>query len=143
MKTKAVKASEITRSWYLVDAEGIILGRLATKVATILKGKHKPIYTPHLDTGDHVIVVNADKIRLTGKKLKQKNYYHHSTYPGGLKVNSLEKVLNTRPERVVQAAVRGMLPKNTVGRHMLGKLKVYAGSGHPHDAQMPQPLEIL
>ncbi len=142
MKTKAVKASEITRQWHLVDAKEVVLGRLASKVATILKGKHKPIYTPHLDTGDPVIVINADKVRLTGRKLEQKQYYRHSGYPGGLKVTTLDKLLQDKPERIIRMAVKGMLPKNSLGRQMLSKLKVYAGAEHPHEAQAPQPLEI-
>lgn len=142
MKTKAVKASEINRQWHIVDAEGVILGRLASQVASILKGKHKPIYTPHLDTGDHVVVINADKIVLSGKKIEQKNYYRHSGYPGGLKVASAKKLMQEKPETIVIKAVKGMLPKNSLGRQMAKKLKVYTGNEHPHEAQTPQPLEI-
>ena len=142
MKTYTVKASEIEREWYIVDAEGKTLGKLASSVAQILRGKHKPIYSPHLDTGDYVIVINADKIRVTGKKLEQKIYYRHSGYPGGLKKIMLRDLLEKHPTRVIQYAVRGMLPKNRLGRKMFKKLKVYAGSTHPHAAQRPKPLEI-
>ncbi len=142
MKTKAIKASEITRQWHVVDAEGIVLGRLATKVATILKGKHKPIYTPHMDTGDHVIVINADKIVLTGKKMDQKIYHRHTGYPGGIKSTPVAKMLEEKPEQVVIKAIKGMLPKNTLGRQMMTKLKVYQGADHPHEAQAPQALEV-
>jgi|SRR5579883_1781746 large subunit ribosomal protein L13 len=140
MKTHAVKAAEISHAWYVVDAEGQTLGRLATQIATILKGKHKTIYSPHLDVGDFVVVVNAGKVRLTGRKLNQKVYYHHSGYPGGLKTEPIARVLREHPTRVIERAVRGMLPHNALGRHMLAKLKVYAGPTHPHAAQQPQPL---
>jgi len=142
VKTYTVKASEIERDWYIVDAEGKTLGKLASSVAQILRGKHKPIYSPHLDTGDYVIVINAGKIRVTGKKLEQKIYYRHSGYPGGLKRIMLKDLLEKHPTRVIQYAVRGMLPKNRLGRKMFKKLKVYAGSAHPHAAQRPKPLEI-
>lgn len=141
-KTYSAKAEEVERTWYVVDAEGRTLGRLATEVARILRGKHKPIYTPHVDTGDFVIIVNADKIRVTGKRLDQKMYYRHSGYMGGLKETSLRTMLNKHPERVLQLAVKGMMPKNPLGRKMYRKLKVYAAPDHPHAAQNPQPLEL-
>lgn len=142
MRTFTAKKAEIEREWYLVDAEGQTLGRLASAIAPILKGKHKPIYTPHLDCGDYVIVINADKVRVTGRKLDQKFYYHHSGYPGGLTSISLRDQLTKHPERVLQAAVRGMLPKNKLGRQMFKKLKVYADDSHPHQAQQPKLLEL-
>ncbi len=142
MKTYVVKEGEIQREWYVVDAEGKTLGRLASKIARVLMGKHKPYYTPHLDTGDFVIVVNADKIRVTGRKLDQKMYYRYSGYPSGLKSITLRKQMATRPERVIWAAVRNMLPKNKLGRAMLKKLKVYASPDHPHAAQQPKPLDL-
>ena len=142
MKTYATKASDITREWFVVDAAGQNLGRLATKIATILRGKHKPIFTPGMDVGDFVIVVNADKVEVTGRKLEQKMYYRHSLYPGGLKETSLQRMLQTHPTRVIEFAVRGMLPKNRLGRAMIKKLKIYAGGTHPHEAQKPQPLEV-
>jgi large subunit ribosomal protein L13 len=125
-----------------VDAEGQTLGRLAAKIAPILKGKHKPIYTPHLDCGDFVIVVNADKVRVTGRKTDQKIYYRHSEYPGGIRRTDLRDQLSRHPGRVIEAAIRGMLPKNRLGRRMVKKLKVYAGGSHPHQAQRPKPLEL-
>jgi large subunit ribosomal protein L13 len=133
---------DITRKWYVVDAEGKVLGRLATEVARVLRGKHKPIYTPFMDTGDHVIVVNAARVRLTGKKLDGKLYRWHTGYPGGLKSMTYRKFLATRPERVIEKAVRGMLPRTPLGRSMFGKLKVYAGPEHPHAAQQPEPLRL-
>lgn len=142
MKTIWTKESDVERSWYVVDAEGKTLGRLATQIATILRGKHKPIYNPSVDTGDFVIVVNAEKIHVTGRRMDQKKYYTHSGYMGGLKERTLREMLDTKPERVIQLAVRGMLPKNVLGRKMLKKLKVYAGPDHPHAAQQPEPLEI-
>ncbi|GAB4402231.1 MAG: 50S ribosomal protein L13 [Anaerolineales bacterium] len=142
MKTYVVKEGEIKREWYVVDAEGKTLGRLASKIARILMGKHKPYYTPHLDTGDFVVVVNADKIRVTGRKLDQKKYYRYSGYPSGLKSVTLRKQMETHPERVIWAAVRNMLPKNKLGRVMLKKLKVYASPDHPHAAQQPKPLDL-
>lgn len=142
MRTYSPKASDIKREWYVVDATGQTLGRLATRIATILRGKHKPIYTPHMDCGDYVIVINADKIRVTGKKLDQKVYYRHSGYPGGLKSITLREQLRKHPTRVIQAAVRGMLPKNRLGRRMIKKLKVYASDSHPHQAQQPKVLEL-
>ncbi len=142
MKTFTAKPYEVARQWYVVDAQGQTLGRLATRVATVLRGKHKPVYTPHVDCGDYVIVVNADKINVTGQKLDQKIYYRHSGYPGGIKQVTLRRRLLTHPERVIESAVRGMLPKNRLGRKMFRKLKVYAGPDHPHEAQQPKPLEI-
>jgi len=142
VKTYTVGAKDIERGWYLVNAEGKTLGRLASEIANVLRGKHKPIYTPHLDCGDYVIVINADKVRVTGRKLDQKVYYHHSGYPGGIKSISLRDQLQKHPERVLQAAVRGMLPKNALGRKMMRKLKVYAGDAHPHQAQQPKMLEL-
>jgi large subunit ribosomal protein L13 len=142
MRTYAVKAGEIKREWYVVDAEGQTLGRLAAKIAPILKGKHKPTYTPHLDCGDFVIVVNAEKVRVTGRKPDQKMYYHHSGYPGGIRRTDLRDQLARHPESVLEEAVRGMLPKNRLGRRMVKKLKVYAGASHPHEAQQPKALEL-
>ena len=142
MKTYVTKPADIERAWYVVDAEGQTLGRLASNVASILKGKHKPIYSPAVDCGDFVIVLNADKITVTGRRLEQKKYYRHSLYIGGLKEVSLRDQLQQHPERVIESAVRGMLPKNALGRKMFKKLKVYAGSEHPHQAQLPQPLEL-
>ncbi len=142
MKTYVVKEGEIEREWYVVDAEGKTLGRLASQIARILMGKHKPYYTPHLDTGDFVVVVNADKIRVTGRKLDQKMYYRYSGYPSGLKSVTLRRQLETHPDRVIWAAVRNMLPKNKLGRVMLKKLKVYASPDHPHAAQQPKPLDL-
>jgi len=142
MKTVMAKPAEVERRWYVVDAEGKTLGRLAAEVAKILRGKHKPIFTPHVDTGDHVIVVNADKVVLTGDKLRQKTYFRHSRYTGGAKFIRVAKVMEERPERVVELAVRGMLPKNRLGRSMYRKLKVYRGPEHPHAAQKPEKLEL-
>lgn len=142
MKTYSAKPEDIKREWFLVDAEGKTLGRLASRIAEILRGKHKPLYTPHLDCGDYVIVINADKIRVTGRKLDQKIYYRHSGYPGGLKSITLRDQLQKHPERVLEAAVRGMLPKNRLGRKMFKKLKVYASDSHPHQAQQPKLLEL-
>jgi large subunit ribosomal protein L13 len=142
MKTYQAKKEEIDHKWYLVNAEGKILGRLSTELAKILKGKNKPIYTPHVDTGDFVIVVNAGKVTLTGNKLKDKIYYHHTGYPGGIREVSAEKLLAKKPTEMIRMAVRGMLPKNSLGRQMLRKLKIYAGPGHPHEAQKPVSLEL-
>ncbi len=142
MRTFTAKQEKIEREWYVVDAQGQTLGRLAARIAPILKGKHKPTYTPHLDCGDFVIVLNADKVRVTGRKLDQKFYHRHSGYPGGLTSISLRDQLATHPERVLQAAVRGMLPKNKLGRRMMKKLKVYSGDSHPHEAQQPKPLAL-
>ena len=141
MKTHATKASEIEREWFVVDAQGQTLGRLASRVAAILRGKHKPNFSPHLDTGDYVIVVNAGQIHVTGKKLDNKMYYRHSGYPGGLTGITLRDLLARRPTRVIRLAVRGMLPHNRLGRKMLKKLKVYEQATHPHLAQQPKPFE--
>jgi large subunit ribosomal protein L13 len=141
--TQSAKPAEIERRWYLVDASDQVLGRLATRLATVLRGKHKPIYTPHVDTGDFVVVVNAARVRLTGNKREAKTYYRHTGWPGGLKSTTAAKVLEgAHPERVLEAAVRGMLPKNHLGRQMLSKLKVYAGAEHPHTAQKPEVLPL-
>ncbi|MCR4425398.1 MAG: 50S ribosomal protein L13 [Firmicutes bacterium] len=140
--TFMAKPEEVTRKWFVVDAAGKPLGRLASEVARILRGKHKPIYTPHVDVGDHVIVVNASKVVLTGKKLQTKMYYWHTLYPGGLRKMPYEKFLAIKPERAVEKAIKGMLPHNRLGRKMGMKLKVYAGPEHPHAAQKPEPLEI-
>ena len=142
MKTYSAKPGEIEREWFVVDAEGQTLGRLATRIAETLRGKGKAQYTPHVDTGDFVVVVNAEKIRVTGDKLAAKRYYRHSGYPGGLRSRTLGEMLERRPEEVIRRAVRGMLPRNRLGRKQLTKLKVYAGPDHPHAAQKPQPLEI-
>ena len=142
MPTSMPKESEIQRKWFVVDAQGQVLGRLATRVATILRGKHKPIFSPHLDVGDHVVVINAEKVQLTGRKLKNKQYRWHTGYIGGLKEVSAETMLRTHPDRVIEWAVEGMLPKNRLGRAMAKKLKVYRGAEHPHEAQQPQPLEV-
>jgi large subunit ribosomal protein L13 len=141
-RTYVTKPEDIERNWYVVDASGQTLGRLASEVARIVRGKHKPIYSPSVDVGDFVIVINAEKIYVTGRKLDQKVYYRHSGYPGGLKEVSLRRMLEEHPTRVIEHAVRGMLPKNRLGRRMIGKLKVYAGSDHPHQAQQPEPLEL-
>lgn len=140
-RTYSPKIGEIERHWYVVDAEGQTLGRLATRLATVLRGKHKPMFAPHLDTGDFVIVVNADKVVLTGRKEDQKVYYRHSGRPGGLKSETVRHLRARRPTKLIQNAVRGMLPKGPLGRRQLGKLKVYAGPEHPHQAQKPAPLE--
>ena len=137
MTTYNAKKEEIQRDWFLVDAEGQVLGRLATEIAARLRGKHKPVYTPHVDTGDFIIVVNAGKVVLTGNKLKDKIYYHHTGYPGGIKSVSAGKLLQEKPEEVLRKAVRGMLPKNTLSRKMMTRVKVYRGAEHPHEAQMP------
>lgn len=142
MTTLTPKKNEIQRQWWLVDAEGLALGRLATQVARILRGKHKPIFTPHLDTGDHVIVVNASKVMLTGNKADQKTYFRHSGYMGHEQHIPFKRMIERHPERVIELAVKGMLPKNTLGRHMREKLRVYAGAEHPHQSQHPQPLQI-
>ena len=142
MRTYSAKPGEINREWFVVDASEHTLGRLATTIATVLRGKHKATFTPHVDTGDFVIVVNASKINLTGRKLDQKQYHRYSGYPGGLREFTAEKLLARRPERLVESAVKGMLPKGPLGRKMYRKLKVYADAQHPHEAQRPQPLEI-
>lgn len=140
--TLSTKPADVRRDWYLIDASGKTLGRLATEVARRLRGKHKPEYTPHVDTGDYIIIVNAEKIAVTGNKLKDKMYYSHSGYVGNMKSISLEKLLIKAPERVIETAVKGMMPRNPLGRAMLDKLKVYAGAEHKHQAQQPKPLEI-
>lgn len=142
MKTYSAKPESVQRDWFVVDADGKTLGRLAAEVAHRLRGKHKPEYTPHVDTGDYIVVLNADKIRVSGKKATDKIYYSHSLYPGGLKSISFEKLRDKAPERIIETAVKGMLPKNPLGREMFRKLRVYAGSEHPHTAQQPQVLEI-
>jgi large subunit ribosomal protein L13 len=141
VKTISAREQDIQRDWYVIDAQGQTLGRLATQVATLLRGKHKPNYTPHVDCGDYVIIVNAEKVHVTGQKMTQKIYYRHSGYPGGLKQVTLRDQLQKFPDRVVEQAVRGMLPKNRLGRRMFKKLKVYAGSDHPHQAQQPKSIE--
>src|SRR5437868_7775737 len=142
MKTYTATPADRERNWYLVDADGRTLGRLATQIADTLRGKSKPQYTPHVDTGDFVVVVNADKIRVTGQKLDQKRYYRHSGYAGGLKSRTLREQLERRPTEVLRTAVKGMLPKNRLARQQINKLKIYAGPEHPHEAQAPQPLEV-
>ena len=142
MKTYQAKPLEVEREWLVIDAEDQVLGRVATKAAQLLKGKHKPQYTPHVDTGDFVIILNADKIRVTGTKASSKEYYRHSGYPGGLKCETFQEAMQKHPERVIEHAVKGMLPKNTLGRAMGKKLKVYTGSEHPHAAQKPRKIEL-
>jgi large subunit ribosomal protein L13 len=142
MKTFSAKAEEVQRDWYVVDAAEKTLGRLASEIAHRLRGKHKAEYTPHVDTGDYIVVINAEKIQVTGAKTTDKMYYHHTGYPGGLKSISFEKLIDKAPERVIQSAVKGMLPRNPLGRAMFKKLKVYAGTEHPHTAQQPQTLNI-
>lgn len=142
MKTYVAKPSDRQRDWYVVDAEGKTLGRLATEIATTLRGKRKPEYTPHIDTGDFVVVVNAEKVHVTGNKREDKVYWRHSGFPGGIKSRSLDEMLERQPEEVIRKAVKGMLPRNRLARRQLAKLKVYAGPDHPHQAQQPQPMEI-
>jgi len=142
VRTFTPKAADVERRWHVIDATDVVLGRLASQVAILLRGKHKPTFAPHVDTGDFVVVVNADKVALTGSKREQKKAYRHSGYPGGLRATSYTELLEKQPERAVEKAVRGMLPKNTLGRAQLGKLKVYRGAEHPHQAQKPQPYEI-
>lgn len=142
MKSYMASPSDVERKWYIVDAEGKTLGRMASEIASVLRGKKKPIYTPHIDTGDYVIVVNAEKVATTGKKMNQKIYYHHSDYVGGMKETTLKEMMNKKPEYVITHAVKGMLPKGPLGRQMLKKLFVYAGSEHKHAAQKPEALEI-
>lgn len=142
MKTFSAKPAEVTRDWYIIDAEGKTLGRMATEIARRLRGKHKAEYTPHVDTGDYIVVINAEKIHVTGNKMKQKTYYHHTGYIGNLKSITLEKLLEKAPTRVIEKAVKGMLPKNPLGRAMFKKLKVYAGTEHMHAAQQPKTLEL-
>ncbi len=142
MKTFSAKPQEVERDWFVVDAAGKTLGRMATELARRLRGKHKPVYTPHVDTGDYIVVINAEQVAVTGNKMKDKMYHKHTGYIGNLKSKNLETVLSEHPERVIEDAVKGMLPKNPLGRAMFKKLKVYAGSEHPHGAQQPQALEI-
>ena len=142
MKTFSAKPAEVRRDWYVVDATGQTLGRLSTEIARRLRGKHKPVYTPHVDTGDYIVVVNAEKIRVTGKKMQDKIYYHHTGYIGNLKSISLEDLLDKAPEQVITKAVKGMLPKNKLGAAMIKKLRVFAGPEHTHSAQQPQPLDV-
>ena len=142
MRTYSPKASEIERAWHVVDAEGLVLGRMATEVARLLRGKHKATYASHIDTGDHVVIINADKVVLTAGKAERERVYRHSGYPGGIKSNSYAELLATKPADTVRRTVKGMLPKGPLGRQMLTKLKVYAGPNHPHSAQMPEPLDI-
>lgn len=142
MNTYMAKIADIQRKWYVVDADGVVLGRLASQVANILRGKHKPIFTPHVDTGDYVILLNADKVVLTGNKLDQKKYYHHSGYPGGLRETVYRNLMSKKPEFAVRHAVIGMLPKGALGRKMAKKLKIYSGSEHSHAAQKPEKLEL-
>jgi len=142
MKTIFAKNTDVNRKWHVIDADGLVLGRLASRVALVLRGKDKPIFTPHVDTGDFVIIINAGKIRLTGNKLDQKVYYHHSGYPGGLKTETAKDLMKKSPERIIISAVKGMLPKNILGRQQLSKLKVYRGADHPHEAQSPEALNL-
>ncbi|MBB2909466.1 large subunit ribosomal protein L13 [Streptosporangium becharense] len=142
MRTYTPKPAEVERQWYIIDATDIVLGRLASHVANLLRGKHKPIFANHVDTGDFVIIINADKVALTGKKLEQKKAYRHSGYPGGLRAMTYGELMDKRPDRAVEKAVKGMLPKNALGRKMIKKLKVYSGSEHPHQAQKPVPFEL-
>jgi large subunit ribosomal protein L13 len=142
MRTWTVRPGDIERNWYVIDASDVVLGRLATKIATILRGKHRPQYTPHADCGDHIIVINAEKVRVTGGKDEKKIYHRHTGYIGGLKSTKLGEIRATHPERIIESAVKGMMPKNPLGRSMLSKLKVYAGSEHPHAAQKPQTLNL-
>lgn len=141
-RTYTPKPADIERRWYVVDADGVTLGRLASEIAQVLRGKHKPMFAPHMDVGDYVVVVNAEKIAVTGKKEEAKKYFRHSGFPGGISEMSLGQMRATHPERIIEAAVKGMLPKNKLGRSILGKLKVYAGPEHPHGAQSPEPLQI-
>lgn len=143
MKTTSAKNTDIVRKWHVVDADGMVVGRLATRIAMILRGKNKPIFTPHVDTGDFVIIVNADKVRFTGNKLEQKIYYRHTGYIGGIKQKTAGDIMKTTPERILMSAVRGMLPKNRLGRQQLKKLKVYRGAEHPHKAQNPEELNLI
>jgi large subunit ribosomal protein L13 len=142
IKTYTPKLEEIQREWFVVDAKDQTLGRLASQIAHLLRGKHKPMFSPHMDVGDYVIVINCDKVRVTGRKLDQKRYYWHSGYPGGIKSRTLREQMDRYPERVIEAAVRGMLPKNSLGRKMIKKLKIYQGDSHPHEAQKPKVFEL-
>jgi len=142
MKTTSAKSSEVERKWHVIDADGKVVGRLASRVASVLRGKDKPIFTPHVDTGDYVVIINADKVRFTGNKLNKKVYYHHSGFIGGIKKESARDIMNENPERILVTAVRGMLPKNRLGKQILKKLKVYSGPDHPHQAQNPESLTL-
>ncbi|UCE71037.1 MAG: 50S ribosomal protein L13 [Nitrospiraceae bacterium] len=142
MKTKFAKNTDVDRKWHVVNADGLVLGRLASRVAAVLKGKDKAIYTPHVDTGDFVVIINADKIRLTGNKIDQKEYYRHTGYPGGLRVKKVKDLIQDAPEEIISTAIRGMMPKSRLGRQQFKKLKVYRGSDHPHQAQNPEPLNL-
>ena len=142
MSTKVAKESEVNRSWFVVDMDDKVLGRVATEIARILRGKHKPIYSPSVDTGDFVIVVNAEKLKLTGNKLADKHYYHHTGYPGGIRSITAEKLLEKKPEEIIKKAVKGMLPKTKLGRQLIKKLKIYSGGEHPHSAQQPKALSL-
>lgn len=140
--TASVRDQDVKRDWWVVDADGLTVGRLATQLATLLRGKHKPLFTPHVDCGDFVVVINADKVVMEGKRAEQKEYFHNTGYPGGGRMRSFPKLMQTKPEEVVELAVKGMLPKNTLGRQMVKKLKVYAGTEHPHTAQQPKPYAL-
>ena len=142
MKTQSTRPQDVKHDWHIIDADDKVLGRMATEIAHRLRGKHKAEYTPHVDTGDYIVVINAEKVRVTGKKATDKIYYRHSEYPGGIKGTSFERMIETHPTRVIELAVKGMLPRNPLGRAMFRKLKVYAGNEHPHAAQQPQPLEL-
>ncbi len=142
MSTQVAKQSEVNRSWFVVDMNDQVLGRAATEIARILRGKHKPIYSPSVDTGDFVVVVNAEKVKLTGNKLAEKKYYHHTGFPGGIRSITAEKLIEEKPEELIKKAVKGMLPKNKLGRQMIKKLKVYSGGEHPHSAQQPKALSL-
>lgn len=142
MKTISAKKESVTRDWYVVDATDKTLGRLSTEIANRLRGKHKPEFTPHVDTGDYIVVVNADKVKVTGNKSTDKLYHHHTGYPGGIKSITFDKLIDKAPERIIEKAVKGMMPKNKLSKAMMGKLKIYAGSEHPHAAQQPTPLDI-
>ena len=142
MKTVSAKKETVRRDWYVVDATDKVLGRIATEIANRLRGKHKPEYTPHIDTGDYIVVVNAGKVRVTGNKVTDKIYFRHTGYPGGIKETSFGKLMETHPERAIEIAVKGMMPRNKLSKAMLGKLKIYAGGEHPHTAQQPKPLEL-
>lgn len=142
MKTSFAKRPDIERRWHVVDADGLVVGRLATQVASILRGKNKPVFTPHIDTGDFVIVLNAEKVRFTGRKLDNKEYFRHTGYPGGIRKKTAREIMKETPEKIIISAVRGMLPKNTLGRQQMKKLKVYRGAEHPHDAQNPEILDL-
>lgn len=142
MKTYSAKPSDVTANWWIIDAEGVVLGRLATEISKMLRGKNKPIYTPHIDTGDHVVVINCEKIKMTGRKKQQKIYYHHTGHPGGLKERTAEFILGTHPDRILHKAVERMIPEGPLGSHQLAKLRIYAGSEHPHTAQQPKVYDF-